>query len=281
MPVNTTDTYWAADGESLHTFAHSIESLGGLMKGVGLRGDDTLIPFKPGEVWEPKVPGPQVLNLGMWVRGVDWDHGSGAYVVTKPLFQANWNRLVRLLWTPDRQINLQKRFYDYLGTTPTLYTATAKAQFNGGLEPQMMGRTAGRCVVDLKLTDPYFYDDVLGSATLVTGNNTVVVPGNAKTLNIQVTITGARNNTTIRNNTTGVQFTYPANLLTGASATVNAFTFGATETPSGGAAFDSSAKVVHTGAPQWLNLQPGSNIINVASTSGIGVITMQYRGAWI
>lgn len=274
--MNNTDTYWDVDGESLHTFAHSIETLNGLLRVPTMRGEDITIPNRHGQIWAPKVPDSQTLSLSMFVRGI----ANGSAVDgqdTRPQFFTNWNNLIRLLWTPGRQFELTKRFYD--GSTD-LIAATALAEFSSGMEPTMQGRKAGKFVVDLKLADPYFYGPLI-SIPLSNGTNLINIPGSAETRNIKVSISGSRTNLKVRNQTAGVEFTYSGPLASDRSAVVDVQNFEATETPSGGPAFDSDGKVVHSGDPSWLVLKPGDNTIVVSSDSGAGPVILEVRGAWL
>jgi hypothetical protein len=273
MP-NNTETYWDADGVSLHTFAWSIETLSGLGP-PDLRGEDHVIPTRMGEVWVPKTVGSNVLTLAMWLRGIP-EHASNVEgTASKAQYQSNWNNLIRTLWKPWKQIDLRKRFYD----NNILKTATAKAEYKGGLQPTMMGNKAGRCTVDMKIAGGLFYDEVETTHTLVNGNNTLEILGNAPTNRISVTIAGARTNAKLINSTLGVEFTYPRTINGGLNAVVDVENFTVTDSSVPGV--DMAASVIHTGAPQWLTLIPGTNVINLSSSSGAGVVTLKYRAAWV
>lgn len=275
--VNTTNLYWSASGESLHTFARSIESLGPGLRAPGVRGEDIVIPGRPGKVWVPKDPDSRTLPLSMWVLG--YADGPGASVGGQQKFYENWNNLVRLLWTPGKQFPLQKRFYD----NGVLLTATAMAEFSSGLEPTMMGRKGARSLVDLSLANPYFYDDAPQTVTLVNGDNTVAVRGNAPTRRIEVTINGARKNVRIRNKSgiTDHTMQFVPDLSSGSKAVIDVENYKSTTTPASGPGFESTVDVRHSGHKAWLELVPGNNVINLSSDSGIGVVTLKTWGAWI
>lgn len=266
--VNNTETYWEADGESLHTYAHSIESLTGLMQPPSLRGNDGQVAYLPGDIWEEKVPESRILPLGMWVIGS-----------TMAEFQSNWNDLVRLLWTPGRQFDLTKRFYD----GGLLRVATAKAEYSGGMSPSMIGQKGARCVVDVKLADPYFYDDTPQVFNLVDGDNTINIRGNSPTRNIIATINGARDNTIIRVKSPGVahQFQYNGSLAASDVATISSQDYTSMTSVGGAPAFDTELLVTHTGSRYWMILQPGDNVVNLTSDFGIGSVQLTVRGAWV
>lgn len=277
MP-NNTETYWTANGESLHTYARSIETLGGNSP-PPLRGGNIVVPLHPGARHVAKTPDSNTYSLGMWLRGVAQDAGAGAVAATKAQYMKNYNDLVRLLWRGGKEFQLTKRFYDI--TSAAVISATAQAAYASGMEPTMIGQAAGRCIVDLTLADPFFYDDALFTTNLVNGNNVIVIPGNAPTLNMFLTITGSRTNTTIRNLTNGIEFTCPEIVLAGDYVEINPRTYDATFQPASGVGYDVSSRIIHAGSYQWMQLEPGTNVIQLSSTSGIGVVSLQARGAWV
>lgn len=276
MP-NNTETYWDADGQSLHTYARSIETIGG-MGPAPFRGEDITVPLQSGQMFVPKTLDSNVITLAMWLRGIDQNAGPGASKATKAKYQENYNDLIRLLYQPGRLVNLRKRFYDSGGS---LVPAVAGVQYVGGLEPNMIGRTASRCTVDLKVLDGVFYDDRPGGvSTLVNGMNNVIVYGNTETTNIEVTISGARNAISITNTSLGVGFTHPRSLASGTQTKIKVREFDSMET-TGGTSLDTSSAITHFGAAQWLVLKPGLNQVRLDSTFGTGTVTLSVKGAWV
>lgn len=276
MP-NNTETYWSVGGESLHTYARSIETLGPALRVPKFRGTNLVVLNRPGDIHVPKVMDSNTITLQMWVRGI----AEGSTLGGSPNrvdFDSNWNNLVRLLWNSGRRFNLTKRFYDKASNT--LITATAVAEFVGGFEPTMVGANAGKFQVDLKISDALFFADTVQTVTLVNGDNIVAVAGNADTLNFDVEILGIRNNTTLWNKTNGTRFTYPDSVPTSGKATISPLKFEAEYQLGVGAPVDTTYKVEHSGATQWMILRPGNNTINLASTSGSGTVRMLIRGAW-
>lgn len=277
MP-NNTDTYWEADGVSLHTFAWSIETLGG-MGPPSLRGDDVTVPYNPGRRWVPKTFDSNVLTLAMQLRGLAADAGEGASQATRQLYQERWNDLIRLLWTPGRQVALRKRFYD---TGGVIRVATAMAEYAGGLQPSLIGRAAARCTVDMRIAGGVFYDDTAQVFNLVNGDQTINVRGNSPTRNILVTVNGARNNAKVRVKSGPLDHTveYHHSLASGDYATLDVMDR-TSETVGEGPTYESTLDVRHSGAPYWLELRPGDNVVNLASDSGIGSVQLTVRGAWV
>lgn len=274
--TNTTPTYWDVDGVSLQTYAKNIESLGPRLTPPPLRGENELIPFALGRRWVPKVVDSRVIPLAMWVRGYN-DDGSRPSDQPRKFYE-NWEALVNLLWTPGKQINLTKRFYH----AGILRTATAKAEFVGGFEPKMIGRSGAKFVVDLELADPYFYDAETQTFNLTNGDQNITVFGNAKTYRIFATINGSRTNAKIISRTVepDVQFEYYREVPTGDYASIDVQNFSVAHTTAVGPDFEGSGFIRHTGDAYWLALQPGVNVVNLSSTAGTGTVQLQVKGAW-
>lgn len=152
--TNSTAQFWDADGTSLQTLARNLKTWGGDREGVpDFRGEDTLVPYRAGRKWVPKVPDSRTIGLSGWVVGAN-DDGTIGDVET---FRKNWKVLRRLLWTPGRQIALTRRWLD--PDTGLLVTATAMAEYAGGLTPEMTGPNRADFQVDLHLADPFFYGE--------------------------------------------------------------------------------------------------------------------------
>jgi hypothetical protein len=277
--ANSTDTFWAVDGESLQTYAKNIETWGGDREAPpSLRGDDITIPNQPGDIWQPKMPEARVITLSMWVNGADDNGNRPTDGNRRALFEKNFKDLRRLLWTPRRQIKLTKRFRIY--GTNTIVEAEAMAQYNGGLSPQMFGPHSAKFSVDLRLADPYFY--ALPKTLPMTGAHSLTVLGDDDTRVINLAITGSRQNVKIRNNTIGVEMLYNSSLLTGAVANIDVRKYTSVTTPgTGQPAFKSVGYVRHSGSPSWMVLRPGVNNLVLSSANGTGPTIMTYREAWL
>jgi len=154
--ANSTEVFWDIDGVSLQTYAYNIETWGGDRQSVpSLRGNDITIPYAAGSFWVPKIPDSRSISIAGWVVGATEDGDIPLDSNKREVFEANWNMLKRLMWTPHRQVKLTKRWKEY-GSDEVL-EATALAQFTGGLSPTMTGTSRATFVVQLQLADPFFY----------------------------------------------------------------------------------------------------------------------------
>lgn len=274
--TNSTETFWDVDGVSLQTMAFDIETLGGdRLTPPGLRGANITVPYAPGDVWMPKQVASRSISLDMWVIGVNED-GSIPTGDQRRVWENNFRKLRQLLWTPNRQITLTKRFY----VDGVLKTASAQAQFAGGISPDMNGQSRGSFTVTLMLADPYFYSAAV-STTLTTGSQTVTVEGDDITRAITLHFAGARKYPKVHNSTLNVDVELHEDLSSGDVADLDVKAFTSVTDPSAIAPFNSVGDIVHTGSPLWLLLQPGDNTIVVSSDSGIGAVTMHHQAAWL
>lgn len=273
--TNSTETFWDVDGVSLQTYAFNITTLGGdRLAPPGLRGDNLVVPAAPGRRFMPKVVDSRTITLGMWVIGANEDGSVPSSSSAK--FDENFRKLRRLLWTPNREVILTKRFY----VDGVLKTASAKAQFAGGLSPSMNQRARAVFTVDLFLADPYFYG-AEQVQTLSTGSQTVSIDGDDMTRAVRFTVDGPRKNVKIRNSTLNVDVEYHGDLNTGDNVNISVKDFTSVTDPSGMDPFRSVGSIRHSGDPFWFLLQDGDNTVVVSSDTGIGPVTMAYQEVWL
>lgn len=271
MP-NSTPEYWDANGISLQTFAQNLSSWGGGREGVPpLRGEDLKIPYLPGRRFARKVPDSRIIPLEGWVVGTETINGRERGTVQAA--RKNWRALRSLLWDPRKQISLTRRWYDANGV---LQTATALAQFAGGMEPDVeAGGTKLKFAVDLFLADPFFYGAEI-THTLVSGTQTKQILGDWPSLRGRLELVGVQGPTTVA--TTGEyahSVTYGASVLTGTTAILDVEAFKATvgSTPK-------TENVSHSGARFWFSPDPGAATSIVVTRTGTGTLRYVYRPAW-
>lgn len=302
--TNTTQTYWSVDGESLQTFAFNISLLGGDRDAPpALRGSDINVPYLPGSVWTPRTPESRTITLGMWVAGANED---GTIPISENLrrtYDRNWKHLRRLLWTPRRQFTLTKRFWvetaeleaGGVNTTSlpkdglwSLYTATAKASYAGGLNPQMTGPARATFTVDLLLSDPFFYGPTVEFlfSTATGGSNpgpnrTVTILGDDLSTQVEVEFLGPLTSPRMTNSTEGALWLqYSTVVPVGERAVAYVKDFKATHFPTG-APFKSSGYVSHDGDHFWLYLDKGTTTLMLTTQAGTGTAKVRYQPSWL
>lgn len=308
--TDTTQTYWDVDGTSLQTYAFNITTLGGDREAPPpVRGRNVQVPYMPGSLWTPKVEDERVITLGMWVVGANEDGSIPTTEDGRRTYDRNWRMLRNLLYRPRRQFTLTKRFWvetadltaagvDVGALTTigdwTLYTASAKASYAGGLTPTRTGATRAIFTVDLLLSDPLFYSEELEiefSTSAVEPDpgptQTVTILGDARTHQIEVDFEGPLTSPQIQNNSaTGEEgqaidlwVRYGNAIADGESATVRVKPFSATHYPAG-TPFKSSGYVQHDGDRFWLWLEPGSTTLALTAQEGTGTAVLRYQPGW-
>ena len=243
--TNTTDTYWDVNGSSLNTFARNLSTLEGRWGAPPLRGENVLVPGRPGRAWVRKVPDQRTITLAGWVRGANDDGTIPAE--SRGKFFENWIALRKLLWHPASQQSLTKR---WKGTDGIVKTAVGQVEFAGGLEPSMQGDRGAAFTCDLLMADPYFYG-AQQTAHVTTSGLTVVNDGDDRARAMTLTFSAAA---ALTNTSTGRAIT-----VTGATV-VDVMQFSATTIGPGG--------VSTTGWPTevfWYFLQLGNNVLTLSA----------------
>lgn len=298
--MNTTETFWSVDGVSLQTYAFNITTLGDDRDGVPpLRGSDIEIPYMPGTMWVPREVDSRYITLGMWVVGANEDGTIPTGETSRRIYERNWRKLRRLLWTPRRQFTLTKKFWvlteelEEAGVDLseslsdglwTLYEASARGTFAGGLSPNMTGGTRATFTVDILLSDPFFYGapiEIPFSTQTGEGfpgpTQSIVVLGDDRTLNIEIDLEGPLTGPQITHDAGYVR--YGTEVPDDESATLEIKHFRATQFTSG-EPFRASGYVKHSGNKFWFFLDPGEVTVELSAQAGTGVGTLKYQPAW-
>jgi Phage tail protein len=276
--ANSTTEYWEVDGVSLNQYCWNISTLGGGRLALPpLRGDDIQYAYRPGRDWRAKTPDSRVISLAMWVVGIDPDTSlPGADQGTQ--WNENWRSLRNLFWTPRGQVALTRRVKYESG----IQTTTALASLAGSMEPTMTGRTRANFVVDLLLSDPFFYGSSI-TVNVPRSTPTIVAnPGDDVVAyrNFSLTFNGPLTNPKLTNATSDpdVWVKVGAAIASGDSVTLDVGEFTATRTS------DSAnlvGGVTHSGSRTWLGLIPGDNTLTLTSDSGTGTVDVTFAAPYL
>lgn len=164
--TNSTVDFWSCDGVSLQTQAWGIDKWGGDLEAPPKRRGGTLmIPTRPGQLWRPTIADSRTLTFAMWLVDCDED---GVYAATVAERQAqmlaNWEMLRGLFWgSGQRELDLVKRWGSGYAE------AEGQACFVNGLQPSSLGMQGARFTVDLMMSDPYFYGDLVTGRVTTSG----------------------------------------------------------------------------------------------------------------
>lgn len=263
----STAEYWDVDGTSLNELTQNLISWGGSREEPApLRGGNTTVPYRAGAVWAEKVPDERQVVLEGWMTDKD-----------PRMLRTRWRVFRALLWRPEEQFLLTRRWYDAAGV---LQSGVALAEYKSGLEPVMTGQTRLEFKVTLNLPDPFFYGPQLAVPVPV-GDSAFVPKGDYPSTRLVVEFANAQTGMALSalvNGAVDNTLTY-SSTVNGAVASVNVDTFRATELLSG-ATTKTSSKVGHSGRAAWFWLPRKTTGLRFARTSGTGTATLKYQPAW-
>lgn len=275
----STSEFWDVDGVPLNTYCWAIKSFGGSRKGLPpLRGDNKILPNREGRSFRPKKADSRVITLAMWLTGSDPDTGVPSTYNQIVQWNDNFDYLKRLFWTPDREITLTRREWSN-AADPQLVVASSKAQIAGNMEPTMTGRSRADFAVDLLLADPFFYGGEIEKT--IAANTTVAVynPGDSKTANMPFSIDWIGNlvNPKLTNLTNGswMQINTLVPLDTEVQTDIKKYkAVRSTDLAS------MNTAISHSGARQWISLEPGANQLILTAT-GSGAVVLRFQPAYV
>jgi hypothetical protein len=278
---NSSEEFWDINGVSLNQYCWSIKTIGGSRLSVPkLRGDNTLFPFRDGRSFRPKNADSKVITLAMWIAGINPATDQPRSSNQDVQFNDNWNTIQRLFWSPSEQLVLTRRWWTN-ATSPVLKEASALCELAGTMDPTMTGRTRADFVVDLLLSDPYFYGPEV-TVNLEPGENVIVNnPGDVDVWSsITIELDGELVSPTITNTSSVPQvwmrvntavIADPVNIDVGNFTVINSFD-------------DSSltGSVTHSGFRAWFKLIPGNNTLKLTSIgNNTGNAVLKYRPAYL
>jgi hypothetical protein len=271
--TSTSDDYWDIDGTSLMTYARGIETLGGSMSGVTqFRGDDTKLALRRGARHRIKVADSRVITLAGWFLGVPTEDGDDPAGLTEANFWAKWNEFKYMIWKPGGgTFELTKRWTD---PDDTQHEATAIGQYESGLDLVRIGRTGGKFTVDIRLADPFFYED-FDDFDVAEGATETFANGGADSPKMTIDFIGPLTNPQLTNSTPDPDVWVKLGMVIGSGETVTV------DVEEGTVINDSDENVIgalsHAGAASWFYLFRGNNSVNLDADSGAGSVTINHQ----
>lgn len=255
--TNTTAVYWSASGQSLSTEAWNVETWGGSRASVGAkRGDDLLVPFRPGRVHQRKERDSRTLALRMWMLPKNPDGTFDDDLTLEQKQHENWAYLMGLFDT-DEPFVLTRRWW--IGDT--VEVATALAELLDGPEPEVTGGHKVEFTVELMLAKPFFLSDEIVEAI-----GTLDVQGNRRTPEVVLEIGAGR-------------VTFPDGNWIEYSGTGTAVIDCAAGTAKRGSTYVNGQIARNPAFPEWPRLVPGERTLVATGSAAGGVV--KYRPAWL
>lgn len=266
--MNITEEYWEVDGVSLHTWAWAVATLDGREGLPQRRGENQVVAYRPGEVWRPKVFGPRVVPLIMWVKGSDADGfipGAGA----RAQFRSNLEALKSMFAVTDRELALTRR----LRTLSGLLVQTGKGECVGSLEPRMNGRTQAAFVADILMADPFWYGAEVAPAVPLAGA-TITNVGSAQASAMSIALVGPLTGPVVlTNQTLNIVLTYIDTIAAGETVTIDTAVGSAVSSVSGAV----SGRLQHSGSSFLMELKQGANVMLLSAAGGTGQAVVTYK----
>lgn len=290
MVVSSSEEFWTVDNVSLHQQGWSVRTLTGRHGTPPLRGDNTKAAYVPGEVWLPKIPDAYDLVLPMFLVGSDPETGA-AVEDPKRRWNDSWAFLRSLLWQPDRQFVLGRRWLrtDPASGNPVIAYAEALGQLTPGqsLAPTMGGvRTLATFDVNIHLADPFFYGAQVTSPNIRIGaanTRTITYPGDyaAYHRHLYVDLVGPLGKPRLTN-VAGTKTLYcglGGDVAAGETVRLDIAAFVATSNRASGK--NRTGQVYNAGAQAWMALRQGANVLTLTATSGTGHAVVRYRPVYV
>lgn len=265
---NSVDEYWEVDGVSLHTWAWAIETLSGREGIPPRRGSNVTVAYRPGEVWRPKVFGPRVESLAMWVRGCDVNGvipGAGA----RAQFRQNLESLKSMFGVIERELVLTRR----IQTLSSLLVQTGKGECVGTIDPNMNGATMGKFVADIHMADPFWYGAQVAPAVPLAGA-TITNVGSVRASAISIALVGPLTGPVVlTNQTLNIVLTYAGTIAGGETVTIDTAVGTAVSSVSGTV----TGLIQHSGSAFLMELKSGANVMLLAAGGGSGQAALTYK----
>lgn len=273
--MNITELYWEVEGQSLHTWANSIETLDGREGLPPKRGQNEVVAYRPGEVWRPKVFAARRLALAMWVKGSDAD---GAIPVegSRAQFRQNLEALKSVFARTDRELVITRRIRTL---SPTLLVQTGKAELLGVLEPNMAAKDLARLVIELNMADPFWYGTEVDTVVPRAGA-TIVNSGTHDVTSLVVRLNGPLTNPQLVNQSSGppvVALSYAGTIDVGDYVEFDTKEFTARDQDEVSVLGSTS----HSGSRTWMLLVPGPNVMVLNAEAGTGTADITYAPAYL
>lgn len=266
---------WRFRGTDLSTYAVLVRKVDGVDELPPLRGENRVVPAITGRRFARKRMDQTRLTLALWVQSMN---AAGGLTETTNARQvrANLDSLYALFG--DRTAGALVRVMP----DGSERTATAEVVAIGNLEDGWAGEAIG-LTVDFLLADPVFYGAPATATQAIAAsptNFTLTNPGSTSTHRPVLTFTGPIANPRLANLTidAGGAF-YVEALVTVASAKQLVIDCSAWTALNDGV--NAIGSIRHSGAFEFLRLEPGANSLRVTASSPGGSLAIAYSPPYI
>ena len=269
----TSTEYIEIDGVPLATPAWIVTDLSELNDGPENRGSNLVVPRRPGAIIRRRVRESRIANIPIVIFG-DRDAENNVHADAREGLLSNIDDLKKALRMPNTVTSASRllKYYRPTGTVEAVVQTTQK------LDIEQISPTTARAVITVEIPAGVLRDSTDTVLNATVGADTtfnIAVPGSGEVFAAVFNVPGPANSLTITNNTSGHAINYPVAITTGLVINTGAYiaTDGATQV---------GGRIVTTGTPFWLPLQPGTNQLRVQRPSGGTVsMTITFRAVWL
>lgn len=271
--MNTTAEYWEVDGVSLHTWAWGIETLSGREGLPPRRGNNAVVAYRRGEVWRPKVFGPRMQAVAMWVKGSD-ANGLIPVAGARAQFNQNLEALKAIFGVIERELVLTRRKQ----ILASLLVQTGRGECVGTMEPNMHGPTMGKFVVDLLMADPFWYGEEIEETVPLAGA-TILNTATTAVRKMVIRFNGPLTNPQLVNQSPDIPIAVSYVGAIAGGEWVDLDTDNYTARNQLGASV--IGNITHSGDRAWMALNPGANAMLLNASAGSGDVDITYSPAYL
>ena len=265
-----------ADGVTLKGFGWGVSLVGGLSGTPPVVGENIEVAYRRGRKWRQKQYTQVTRQFTMWVDSRDPATGlyPGTYLGRVTQRNSNLRTVYQLLGKRNALIKFDRDIQTPTGlVTVSGYGECASEALNVNFGDNSDEETNFN--VDLVFPDPFWYGAQITSPNVTAGGTTVTNPGDDVALDSVVTINASSTlvNPSVRNTTNGSRFTVTTTVAAGDALIIEC------EYPRVRRVSNNQnliGAVSHEGARQFLTLNKGPNVLQLASTSGTGGATIQF-----
>lgn len=258
---------WEYDGIDLTQTGYNVRLLGAPFVTPARRGDNVVVPGKPGRFYVPKQIDQRVQTLAMWA--IDEPVGGGTESEANML--ANLD-VLRGLFARAGQHTLKQQFGS------AVRTATVEVVNQVTFEPKV-GNLAYVFMVDFLMSDPLWYAETKTAfgpttITMASQNITVTNAGTYQSEKAIFTLAGPLSNPKLTIGSVWVQYT--GAIAGGQSLVIDC---GAWTALLAGA--DVSGNITHDGDLCWLPIPVGANTLAVTTGTTGGTVKVEFYAPYI